>query len=143
MRSRVEALENIATELNHIETPYESCEEYSSSGSEESADDQCNGFQTLRIIKDICDRELQQNTEPIGLSTCYEETETETIQTVIFFSNFKIVILTIVTVCEKYFSRLQMKALSYGIDMELIKSSSNSSFEVDYLVFSWKYFCTR
>ena len=87
MRCRVETLEEMASELNHIETPYESCEDYSSttsgstSGSTEvveEEDDVMDGFQTLRIIKDICDRELKEKIYPWSTSgTIVEENETE------------------------------------------------------------------
>ena len=71
LRGRVEKLEYLASDLCHISTPCTSapgssdessqCDEITPNHAEVERDQEpVNGFHTLRIIKDICDRELTE-----------------------------------------------------------------------------------
>merc|ERR1712008_212133 len=58
LKERVEVLENLGAELSTIERQMSPSPSTSSSTSSSSSNDSLVGFQTLRIIRDICDKEL-------------------------------------------------------------------------------------
>ena len=66
LRARVETLENLTSELQLIPTPAISEE----TESDDEVADVGHGFHTLKIIKDICDRELSEGRHsPVDLVT--------------------------------------------------------------------------
>ena len=58
LKERVEVLENLGTQLSTIEREMSPNPSNINSSSSNSGSDSLVGFQTLRIIRDICDKEL-------------------------------------------------------------------------------------
>jgi len=72
LRTRVETLESLTSELQLIPTPAIS----ETTESDDDAADLGHGFHTLKIIKDICDRELSEGRHsPVDLVTTDEDDE--------------------------------------------------------------------
>jgi hypothetical protein len=87
LRKRVEALEDMAEDLNHITTPPEVLYTNTKEESNKEINNKPNSiieFQTLKIIKDICDRELVQTSEETEEITDAASTTSELVSSQIF-----------------------------------------------------------